>query len=157
MREKDVFSASDNEGTMTFEDYFGIQQLLSSYSLVLDRCTRRQASWESFTDLWIDDGVFDMSAMDLGRIEGAQAITEAMKIGVQPAGHHVGNLFVHSFSGDEAEVSVKAIQIIFDGRSCTGTYDDTVRRTAGGWKFVVRRPWVETIDENAAKPIYVPQ
>lgn len=101
-----------------------------------------QANFDRLGELFTDGFVYDVEAMGFGKLEGAAALTEAAgALGdANPLGHHVTNTLILSTSGDdEAAVVSKGIGISADGTSGTVVYEDTVERTAAGWRIAYRK------------------
>lgn len=52
-----------------------------------------------------------------------------------PLAHHVTNVFVVEIDDESATVRAKAIGIYDRGRAFSGEYNDTLVRTADGWRI----------------------
>ncbi|AKU16448.1 nuclear transport factor 2 family protein [Luteipulveratus mongoliensis] len=90
--------------------------------------------------LMTDDVVMDVTAYDLGVVDGLEANrrlwTEAP--GNQPVGHHVTNVMVSEDDDGTVRVRSKGIAVMADGTTGTADYDDVVVRTPDGWRIARR-------------------
>lgn len=119
-------------------DTVAIQQLYALYGHLMD-----DRAWERLTEVFTPDCVFDATALGVPLMAGVEAIAEiASSSPQQPLAHHVTNVLVESSNGEEARVRAKAIGIYAKGRAFSGEYDDTLIRTAAGWRISgrVNRP-----------------
>ena len=123
---------------MDVADVVAIQQLYALYGHVMDDRDR-----ERLADLFTPDCVFDATALGVPLMEGVDAIAATTETSPQaPLAHHVTNVYVDSVRDDMATVRAKAIGIYPGGRAFSGDYDDTLVRTASGWRIAhrVNRP-----------------
>ena len=84
--------------------------------------------------LLTEDAVYDVTAYDLGEVQGLPAIKAlfASAPGDQPAGHHVTNVLVTERDDGSASVRSKGLSVMADGAAGTVVYDDVVVRTPAG-------------------------
>jgi hypothetical protein len=112
------------------EDRDEIRQLLARYVHAIDA-----GKGDDWAATFTDDGVFDMGGRS---VEGAVAL-RAFAEGRGGARHVVANEVI-DVDGDEARV--QAYVFVFAGTPPTGTvsgsYDDSLRRVDGRWRFARR-------------------
>jgi hypothetical protein len=56
-----------------------------------------------------------------------------------PVGHHVTNIVLTEVGPDEVAARSKGIGVMADGTAGSVTYEDTVVRTAAGWRISRRK------------------
>jgi 3-phenylpropionate/cinnamic acid dioxygenase small subunit len=112
-------------------DLVAIQQLYALYGHVLD-----DRNWDRLPDVFTADCVFDATALGVPLMEGLAAIADSTEHSpMAPLAHHVTNVYVAEVAADQARVRAKALGIYSRGRAFSGEYDDTLVRTAGGWRI----------------------
>jgi ketosteroid isomerase-like protein len=117
------------------EDAEAIRALDARYCRLLD-----EADWPAFVALFTPDGTFD----GLSRATGREALLTFFS-GLADTGmtfwHHVSNHEVE-VDGDRARVRSLLWQpCVVDGvpHVAAGRYDDRLVRTAGGWRYELKR------------------
>jgi 3-phenylpropionate/cinnamic acid dioxygenase small subunit len=112
-------------------DVVAIQQLYARYGHVMD-----DRDWEHLPELFTDDCVFDATALGVPLMEGLAAIASNTENSpMAPLAHHVTNVYVVEAGEHSARVRAKALGIYSKGRTFSGDYDDTLVRTADGWRI----------------------
>jgi hypothetical protein len=123
--------------SLTTADRLAIHELISLHGHLAD--DRRS---EDLNFLLTPDASYDVTAYDLGVVEGLPALIElvATAPGNQPVGHHVTNVIVKADPDldDRASVRSKGLSVMADGRAGTVVYEDEVVRTANGWRISAR-------------------
>jgi hypothetical protein len=130
---------------MNFDDYFEIMQVIARYGHALDSGTA------AFATVTTEDVVFDFSKSGGGVVTGRRAVLRAMTgseqdlniqrtAGARPVlSHHTTNSEIIAERGDEVEVRSKYLRLGQVGPGpmpvLIGTYLDTLRRTAAGWRI----------------------
>jgi myo-inositol catabolism protein IolC len=56
-----------------------------------------------------------------------------------PLAHHVTNVVISAVDVDEVQTVSKGLAVNTDGTTGSVTYEDTIRRTAQGWRITRRR------------------
>jgi hypothetical protein len=83
---------------------------------------------------------YDVTALGGGVLHGIEAIRAAsLTLGDRnPVGHHVTNIVLAEQPDGSIRARSKAIGVYADGTAGTVTYDDTIVRTAEGWRISTR-------------------
>jgi hypothetical protein len=123
------------------EDQFAIRELVARYNYAID-----EGRAEEWVTTFVPDGTFESSA--LGTHTGAEALLAFAKGYISAvSGRHCTSDFVIEVDGDDARsrcyliaVNNAATPII----STTAVYEDVLRRTADGWRFVHRKVTPDT-------------
>ncbi|MGE3443129.1 MAG: nuclear transport factor 2 family protein [Acidimicrobiia bacterium] len=120
---------------LSADDIVAIQQLLAKYNHTVDANDP-----DGFVSCFVPEGSMDSGA---GPIVGHEKLKKLPPYVARMNGarHFATNVLVEG-DGDEATVKAYLAMILPDGdgkkiASC-GVYNDTVTRTASGWKFVTR-------------------
>jgi SnoaL-like domain len=117
------------------EDQFAIRELIARYNYAID-----EGRAEEWVATFVPDGTFESSA--LGTHTGSEALLAFGKGYIAAVtGRHCTSDFVIDVDGDDARsrcyliaVNNAAAPII----SATAVYEDVLRRTPDGWRFVRR-------------------
>src|SRR2546430_15931206 len=123
------------------EDQFAIRELGARYNYAID-----EGRAEEWVATFVPDGTFESSL--LGTHTGAEALLAFAKGYISAvSGRHCTSDFVIEVDGDDARsrcyliaVNNAAAPII----SATAVYEDVLRRTAEGWRFVHRKVTPDT-------------
>ena len=123
------------------EDQFAIRELVARYNYAID-----EGRAEEWVTTFVPDGTFESSA--LGTHTGAEALLAFAKGYISAvSGRHCTSDFVVEVDGDDARsrcyliaVSNAAAPIV----STTAVYEDVLRRTPDGWRFVHRKVTPDT-------------
>ncbi len=123
------------------EDQFAIRELVARYNYAID-----EGRPEEWVTTFVPDGTFESSA--LGAHSGAEALLAFAKGYISAvSGRHCTSDFVIEVDGDDARsrcyliaVNNAAAPIV----STTAVYEDVLRRTPDGWRFVHRKVTPDT-------------
>lgn len=117
---------------LSVEERLDIQQLIAFYGHLVDA-----ADFQRLSEIFTEDAVFDLSGFDGTRYEGLPAIVAMMEASEQhPLAHHATNIVVQD--SEPVTVLSKGIGVGAGGRVGSVIYRDTLRRTAAGWRILVR-------------------
>jgi 3-phenylpropionate/cinnamic acid dioxygenase small subunit len=118
------------------EDRLAIQELISLHGHLMDG-----GEFDRLPELFCDDVVYDVSAFGGGELHGWAAVREAgLALGdANPVAHHVTNIVVTAGGDGSVRARSKGIGVNADGSVGSVTYDDLVRREAGGWRIAYRK------------------
>lgn len=122
--------------TASIEDRLAIHELVALHGHLTDA-----GEFDRIDEVFTDDVLYDLEDYGLGQVHGRDALRKiSLSMGDQnPVGHHVTNVVVDFRDDDTAGVRSKGIGIRVDGTSGSVVYDDTVRRTADGWRIARRK------------------
>ena len=123
------------------EDQLAIRELVARYNYAID-----EGRPEEWVGTFVPDGTFESTA--LGTHTGADALLAFAKGYIAAVeGRHCTSDFVIDVDGDDARsrcyliaVSNAAAPMI----SVTAVYEDVLRRTSDGWRFVHRKVTPDT-------------
>ena len=126
----------DTATAQRIEDQFAIRELVARYNYAID-----EGRAEEWVATFVPDGTFESSA--LGAHTGAEALLAFAKGYIEAfPGRHCTSDFVIDVDGDDARsrcyliaVNNAAAPII----AATAVYEDVLRRTPDGWRFVHRK------------------
>jgi hypothetical protein len=126
----------DTATAQRIEDQFAIRELVARYNYAID-----EGRAEEWVATFVPDGTFESSA--LGAHTGAEALLAFAKGYIEAfPGRHCTSDFVIDVDGDDARsrcyliaVNNAAAPII----AATAVYEDVLRRTPEGWRFVHRK------------------
>ncbi|MFJ9929996.1 DUF6221 family protein [Streptomyces misionensis] len=124
--------------SLALADRLAITELISSHGhLVDDGCLDR------LEELFTSDVVYDVTEFGQDPLRGVAAVREAAwALGAaNPVAHHVTNVVVSPSPDGEVRVRSKGLGIKADGSCGSVSYDDTVVRTADGWRISHRKVW----------------
>jgi hypothetical protein len=126
----------DTATAQRIEDQFAIRELVARYNYAID-----EGRAEEWVATFVPDGTFESTA--LGTHTGAEALLAFAKGYIEAfPGRHCTSDFVIDVDGDDARsrcyliaVNNAAAPII----AATAVYEDVLRRTPEGWRFVHRK------------------
>jgi hypothetical protein len=119
------------------EDQFAIRELVARYNYAID-----EGRAEEWVATFVPDGTFESSA--LGKHTGREALLMFAKGYIEAfPGRHCTSDFVIEINGDEARSRCYLIAVN-NGTTppsilATAVYEDVLRRTGDGWRFVHRK------------------
>jgi SnoaL-like domain len=92
---------------------------------------------ERWDEVFTPDVIYDVSDVGFGVIEGLAALREVgLRLGsANPVAHHVTNIVLEDPAGDRVLARSKGLAVMADGSCGSTTYEDTVVRTADGWRI----------------------
>ena len=127
----------DADASRRVEDQFAIRELVARYNYAIDE--ERPEEWVA---TFVPEGTFESTA--LGTHSGADALLAFAKGYIAAfKGRHVTSDFVVDVDGDQARSRCYLIAV--DNAAAkptilaTAVYDDVLRRTSDGWRFVHRK------------------
>ena len=120
---------------LTADDRFAITDLINLHGHLIDR-----GDFAGLTAVFTDDAAYDVTALGGGVLVGWAATREAaLALGDgNPVAHHVTNIVLHEVTDGTVHATSKGLGIMVDGSAGSVTYDDTVERTAAGWRITHR-------------------
>ncbi len=120
---------------LSTEDRLAIHELLALYGHLID-----QRRWDELDQVFTEDIVFD--ATSFGRPVttslGDLAREWAGNLAAHPLAHHATNIMVSQDADGTVRVLSKVLGVGRNGRVGSGTYQDVVVRTPGGWRLAQR-------------------
>ncbi|MCX5063671.1 nuclear transport factor 2 family protein [Streptomyces sp. NBC_00201] len=122
--------------SLALEDRLAIIELVSLHGHLVD-----DGSLDRLEELFTADVVYDLTDFGQEPLSGVAAIQEAAwALGAaNPVAHHVTNVVVTAWADGRAQVRSKGLGVKADGSCGSVSYDDTVVRTADGWRISYRR------------------
>ena len=129
------------DGSQRIEDQFAIRELVARYNYAID-----EGRAEEWVATFVPDGTFESSL--LGTHTGAEALLAFAKGYISAvSGRHCTSDFVIEVDGDDARSRCYLIAVNNASApiiSATAVYEDVLRRTADGWRFVHRKVTPDT-------------
>lgn len=122
--------------SLALEDRLAVIELVSLHGHLVD-----DGSLDRLDELFTADVVYDLTDFGQESLSGVAAVREAAwALGAaNPVAHHVTNVVVTAGADGRVQVRSKGLGIKADGSCGSVTYDDTVVRTADGWRISCRR------------------
>jgi hypothetical protein len=122
--------------TLTIEDRLAIGDVICRHGHLIDA-----GELDRLDELFTRDVVYDVSDFTGESLIGLEAIRQAaLALGERnPLGHHVTNVVITEEGKDDVTAQSKGIGVNSDGTSGTVIYEDTMVRTAAGWRISRRR------------------
>jgi SnoaL-like domain len=117
-------------------DIIAITQLISLYGHVAD-----EQDQSGLSEIFVDDGVLDCSALGVGRHAGIGEIAAFFAQGKppHPPSHHASNVVIDSIENGGARARSKWFAIDREsGGMVTGGYADRLVKTDAGWRIAER-------------------
>jgi ketosteroid isomerase-like protein len=120
---------------LSADDRFAITDLINRHGHLVDR-----GDFDGAAALFTEDAVYDVSAFGAGVQTGLKGAHEAAlaRIDSQPVAHHVTNIVLDETADGVVHALSKGLGIMADGSAGSVTYDDTIQRTAAGWRITHR-------------------
>jgi hypothetical protein len=130
----------------TIEDQFAIRELVARYNYAID-----EGRADEWVNTFVPDGTFESSA--LGTHTGADALLSFAKGYIEAfPGRHCTSDFVIEIDGDDARSRCYLIAVnngtMPPSILATAVYEDVLRRTPDGWRFVHRKVVPDTAIEH---------
>jgi hypothetical protein len=131
----------DTATAQRVEDQLAIRELTARYNYAIDE--GRADEWVA---TFVPDGTFESTA--LGKFTGAEALLNfATGYSAAFTGRHCTTDYVVEVDGDDARQ--RCYLILVNNASTpvvgvTAVYEDVLRRTADGWRFVYRKVTPDT-------------
>ena len=122
--------------SLALEDRLAITELVSLHGHLVD-----EGSLDRLEELFTSDVVYDLTDFGQEPLSGVAAIREAAwALGTaNPVAHHVTNVVITASADGGVQVRSKGLGIKADGSCGSVSYDDTVVRTADGWRISHRK------------------
>ena len=120
---------------MTMDDRIAIMDLINEHGHRTD-C----GDFDALAALFTEEAVYDVSALGGGALVGSAAVREAaLALGAaNPVAHHVTNIVLRETANGIVQALSKGFGVMSDGSVGSVTYEDTVERTAVGWRITHR-------------------
>ena len=120
---------------LTMDDRIAITDLLNLHGHLADR-----GDFDGMAALFTEDVTYDVSALGGGVLNGLAAFREAALAlaDANPVAHLVTNIVLRETADGSVHAQSKGLGIMADGSAGSVTYDDTIERTAAGWRITHR-------------------
>ncbi|TDB81992.1 nuclear transport factor 2 family protein [Micromonospora sp. KC721] len=120
---------------ITMDDRIAITDLINSHGHLTDR-----GDFDGLATLFAEDVVYDVSALGGGKLIGLAAVREAglALADANPVAHHVTNIVLRETADGTVNALSKGLGVMADGSTGSVAYEDTVERTAAGWRITHR-------------------
>lgn len=120
---------------LTTDDRIAIADLINQHGHLTDR-----GDFDGLAALFTADVTYDVSALGGPALVGLPAIREAALALADgnPVAHHVTNIVVRETADGSVHALSKGLGIMADGSANSVTYEDTIERTAAGWRITHR-------------------
>jgi hypothetical protein len=120
---------------LTTDDRIAITDLINQHGHMTDR-----GDFDGLATLFAQDVVYDVSAIGGGVLVGLAAGREAAlaRADAMPVAHHVTNIVMRETADQSVHALSKGLGIMADGSVGSVTYEDTIERTAAGWRITHR-------------------
>lgn len=120
---------------LSHEDRTAVTDLIAMHGHLVD-----SGRLDRLDEIFTPDVVYDVSDLGGPPLHGLPALREAaLALGEgNPVAHHVTNTVLTEVARDRVHALSKGIGVTAAGTCGTVTYDDTVTRTAAGWRIAHR-------------------
>ncbi len=120
---------------LTVEDRFAITDLINLHGHLTDN-----GDLDGWPALFSDDITYDVTALGGEVMVGLDALRAAsLALGDNnPVAHHVTNIVLNEVADGTVRALSKGFGVMTDGTTGSATYEDTIQRTANGWKITHR-------------------
>lgn len=120
---------------LTSDDRNAITDLINQHGHLIDR-----GDFAGLPALCAEDVTYDVSALGGGILIGLAAIREAaLALGnANPVAHHVTNIVLEEATDGIVHATSKGLGVMANGSVGSVTYEDTIKRTAAGWRITHR-------------------
>ena len=120
---------------LTADDRLAIADVINWHGHLTDR-----GDFAGLAGVFAEDVTYDVSAFGGGVLAGpAEMRAAAIALGdANPLAHHVTNIVVTEEADGTVHALSKYLGVMTDGSVGSGTYEDTVGRTADGWRITHR-------------------
>ncbi|OPF78548.1 polyketide cyclase [Streptomyces antioxidans] len=122
--------------SLTLEDRLAITELISLHGHFVD-----DGRLDRLEELFTSDVVYDVTDFGQEPMLGVAAVREAgWALGAaNPVAHHVTNIVLTASADGRVQARSKGLGVRADGSCGSVSYDDTVVRTADGWRISHRK------------------
>lgn len=116
----------------TMDDRIAITDLINLHGHLTDR-----GDFDGLAALFTEEVVYDVSALGGGKLVGLAAVREAglALADANPVAHHVTNIVLRETADGTVNALSKGFGVMADGSTGSVTYEDTIERTAAGWRI----------------------
>jgi hypothetical protein len=120
---------------LTMDDRIAITDLINQHGHMTDR-----GDFDGLATLFTEDVTYDVSALGGGVLVGLASARQAAlaRPDANTVAHHVTNIVMHETADDTVHAQSKALGIMANGSVNSSTYEDTIERTAAGWRITHR-------------------
>ena len=120
---------------LTVDDRFAITDLINLHGHLTDN-----GDLDGWPALFSDDIVYDVTALGGEVMVGMDTLrAAALALGANnPVAHHVTNIVLNEVAEGTVRALSKGFGVMTDGTTGSATYEDTIQRTANGWKITHR-------------------
>ncbi|MEV4512399.1 nuclear transport factor 2 family protein [Dactylosporangium sp. NPDC049525] len=120
---------------LSANDRAAITDLINRHGHLADH-----GDFDGMTALFTEDVTYDVTALGGGVMVGLAAGREAaLALGdANPVAHHVTNIVLDQTADGVVHALSKGLGVMTDGSVGSVTYEDTVTRTAEGWRITHR-------------------
>jgi 3-phenylpropionate/cinnamic acid dioxygenase small subunit len=131
--------------TLSLQDRLAVTELIALHGHLVDA-----GELDRWSEVFTPDVLYDVSDFGQGRLTGLDALREvALALGSgNPVAHHVTNVVVEQVAEDRVRALSKGLGVRADGSCGSATYEDTVVRTADGWRICHRRVLARRVPLN---------
>ena len=120
---------------LSAEDKIAIMELAARYNQAID-----SGDGEGWAATFAEDGVFEFAQGEVtGRAQLVQYVEDGAERRQERSTRHWNNNMVIEGDGDAATLSCYLHLMSGAELAATGTYDDTLKKVDGVWKFARRR------------------
>jgi hypothetical protein len=132
------YAQKSRSASLVADDYIAIEQLYSRYYHAIDS---REGNGEVFAATFTGDGVFAFGRDTASGHDALVAFARRVQNGARQLRHYGSNVIVKSTANG---VRGSCYAMVFDVTgtqgviTTTGYYDDTLEKTADGWRFKKR-------------------
>ncbi|MFD9689329.1 nuclear transport factor 2 family protein [Kitasatospora sp. NPDC059088] len=122
--------------SLTPEDRWAVVDLVSMHGHLVD-----DGDLDRLDEVFTVDAVYDLTEFGQEPLSGVAAVRAAARaLGAgNPVAHHVTNVVVTAGADGRVQVRSKGLGVRADGSCGSVSYEDTVVRTADGWRISHRR------------------
>ncbi|MFD6156521.1 nuclear transport factor 2 family protein [Nocardia sp. NPDC060256] len=122
--------------SISIADRMSIHEVIALHGHLSDA-----GAFDRMAEVLADDIVYDMTEFGRGVVRGRIALCDmAIQLGDRnPLAHHVTNIVITAVEVDEVQAVSKGLAVNADGTTGSVTYEDTICRTAEGWRIARRR------------------
>jgi 3-phenylpropionate/cinnamic acid dioxygenase small subunit len=140
------FTAVARADALTTQDYIDIEQLYATYNHAID-----SGDGEAWAATFTADGTFNKFAGHDQLVGFIQQWMEKMN-GANRRHWNTNLRIVPGKDGASASVFLMLVDVSTKSIVATGMYDDTLVKTANGWRFKSRQTKMDTAAPAAPKP-----
>jgi 3-phenylpropionate/cinnamic acid dioxygenase small subunit len=118
---------------LSAEDTIALHELVYRYAHIVD-----DARYDDLREIFTEDVEFDTTAFGNQPLRGIDPVIASYVGARHPVAHHVGTPVVSVDADGTVRVRSKVLSLLGGGLCGSGTYDDVVVKTPGGWRILKR-------------------